>query len=540
MKKKDRLTLTCEDYTHEGLGVCHHDGATVFVKNMIAGEMAEVEIIKVLKNYNVGRVLEFKVTSEHRVTPACPHFKTCGGCQLMHMDSVAQQDFKTRRVKDTLRKIGHLDLDVKDCLMDSDGLHYRNKVQVPTGYGNGHVISGFYRARTNDIVDNDTCLIQNDFSNKVTAYVKSLMDKYHIMPYDKQKHRGCVKHILTRYGRMSGEGLLAMITYTPDLPHKKQFLNDILHAFPQITTIIQNINPRHDNVILGDEVKVLYGPGYITDELLGNTYKISLKSFYQINPAQTERLYETAIDMASLTKDDVVLDAYCGIGTIGMSLARRVKHVYGVEVVADAIKDAKENAQRNHIDNVTYVCADAGDYMVECAKNHQDINVVMVDPPRKGCSETFLQSLVTLMPERVVYISCNVATQARDLDYLRAYYTVEDVQPVDLFPLTRHVETVCLLSKLHGDKHIEVEVTMDEMDLTSAESKATYEEIKAYVLEKFGLHVSHLYIAQVKRKCGIIERANYNLPKSENSRQPQCPPEKEAAIRVALEHFQMI
>lgn len=541
MKKKERFIGTCSDYTHEGLGVVKKDHDVIFVKNLLVGEEAEIEIIKVLKNYCVGRVYKMIKPSDEREEPICPVYKLCGGCSLMHMSYQAQQAFKTKRVKDTMERIGHVFFPVNDCLMDEEIYHYRNKVQVPVGEKDHRIVTGFYKPHTNDIIDNDFCFIQNEFSNEVTKYVKTLLEKYHIKPYDKVLKQGHIKHILTRYGVHTNEGMLALITYTKKVPHLHDLVNDVHNKFPSITTIIQNINPRHDNVILGDEVNVLYGPGYIHDTLLGNDYTISLKSFYQINPRQVEVLYTKAIELANLNKDDIVLDAYCGIGTIGLTLAKDVKKVYGIEVVEQAIEDAKENAKRNNIKNAEFICGDAGEVALEYKKQGIHFDVVIVDPPRKGCSELFLKQLIELSPERLVYISCNVATQARDMQLLTQYYEVKEIQPVDMFPQTTHIETVCLLSKLSEAKHhISVQVDMDELDLTSAEAKATYKEIQDWVQEKYGFHVTNLNIAQVKQKHGIIERENYNKPKTPDSKQPGCPEDKIKAIEDAMRNFQMI
>ncbi len=448
MKKKDHIIATCTDYTHDTLGIVHHDGIAVFVKNLIVGEEAEIEIIKVLKNYCVGRIVRFIKTSPEREEPICPVYKQCGGCSLMHMSQEGQQAFKTNRVKETLHKIGHCDAPVNDCLMDLPPYHYRNKVQVPFGMNKGRLVSGFYKARTNEIIDHDFCMIQNEFSNTVTKRVKELFERYSITPYDKEKKQGMIKHVLTRYGTHTDEGMLVFITYTKKIPHLKNIVRILVEEFPQIKTVIQNINTRHDNVILGDQEIILYGDGVIHDTLLGNTYTISLKSFYQINPRQVEVLYAKAIAYAHFQKEDIVIDAYCGIGTIALSLASQVKDVYGVEVVPQAIEDAKKNALANGITNAYFTCDDAGDYMVKCAKEGKHIDVVMVDPPRKGCSELFLSQLVTLSPDRIVYISCNVSTQARDIDILQQHgYQVEEVTPVDMFPQTNHVETVALMSR---------------------------------------------------------------------------------------------
>ena len=427
----------------------------------------------------------------------------------MHMSYQAQQAFKTKRVKDTMERIGHVFFPVNDCLMDEEIYHYRNKVQVPVGEKDHRIVTGFYKPHTNDIIDNDFCFIQNEFSNEVTKYVKTLLEKYHIKPYDKVLKQGHIKHILTRYGVHTNEGMLALITYTKKVPHLHDLVNDVHNKFPSITTIIQNINPRHDNVILGDEVNVLYGPGYIHDTLLGNDYTISLKSFYQINPRQVEVLYTKAIELANLNKDDIVLDAYCGIGTIGLTLAKDVKKVYGIEVVGQAIEDAKENAKRNNIKNVEFICGDAGEVALEYKKQGIHFDVVIVDPPRKGCSELFLKQLIELSPERLVYISCNVATQARDMQLLTQYYEVKEIQPVDMFPQTTHVETCCLLVRecANDDEMVSIKADLEGISLNQGkfepDEKPTYGNIKKWIKEKYGFNVTNLYIGKIDMRVFI-------------------------------------
>lgn len=449
MNKKDRFIGECIDYTHDGLGVVKTKETTVFVKNLLLHEKAEIEIIKVLKSYCVGRVVELLEVSNERVEPQCACFKQCGGCSLMHMSDHEQQYFKTTRVKETLSKIAHLDLTVNNCLMDQDPYHYRNKVQVPFGKQDGHIVSGFYKARTNDIINNDYCLIQNEFSNRIIKRIKELFEIYKIQPYDKVNKTGNIKHVLIKTSYHKNEVMVVFISYKKKIFQINEIIQKLIREFPEIRTVIQNINPRHDNVILGEEEKVLYGDGFIEDTLLGNTYKISMKSFYQINPRQVEVLYSKAIEYANFKPTDVVIDAYCGIGTISLTLASHVKKVYGVEVVPQAIVDAKENAIRNHIENAEFVCDDAGHFMTEFVKKNETIDCVMVDPPRKGCSQEFLDKLTTLMPERIVYISCNVATQARDLAYLvEKGYQPQDVQPVDMFPHTPHIENIVSLVKI--------------------------------------------------------------------------------------------
>lgn len=318
-------------------------------------------------------------------------------------------------------------------------------------------------------------------------------------------------------------------------------MQELIQRHPEITTVVLNCNQRETSMVLGTKEITLYGEGYMEDELCGKRFRISPQSFYQVNAKQCEVLYRTAIDAAHLTGAETLLDAYCGTGTIGLCASDGCKQLIGVELNADAIRDAKENARRNGVENARFLCDDAGRFMQKLAKEGNAPDVVMMDPPRAGSDQKFLQSLLMLKPKRVVYVSCNPETLARDLRVLvDGGYRAEWATPVDMFPGTEHVETVVLLSKLKVDHHIEIELKMDELDLTAAESKATYDEIKAYVLNKYGLKVSQLYIAQIKRKCGIIERKNYNVSKKEDAKVPQCPPEKEAAIMDALKHFQMI
>ena len=424
--------------------------------------------------------------------------------------------------------------------------HYRNKVISTFAAGpGGKLVSGIYAAGTHKVLPVESCLLQDEVLDTVMQAVRAAASTCRYQPYNEDKGTGLLRHCLLRRGVVSGQVMVVLVTAQPVLPGAKNFVRALLAEAEKrhvpVTTVVQNYNPRRTSVVLGEEEKVLYGKGFILDTLCGKTYALSPRSFYQINHDQTEVLYGLAVEAARLTGKEVVLDAYCGIGTIGLTASGRAKQVVGVELNRDAVQDAIGNARHNNVKNARFFAADATQWITEAAAAGQRADVIFMDPPREGSTPQFIESVARMAPKRVVYVSCNPETMARDLALLTAKgYRAEGFTPVDLFPQTAHCETVCLLSKLNVKHHIEVEITMDELDLTAAESKATYDEIKAYVLEKFGFKVSQLYIAQIKRKCGIIERKNYNQSKKEDAKVPKCPPEKEAAIMDALKHFQMI
>ena len=424
--------------------------------------------------------------------------------------------------------------------------HYRNKVISTFAAGpGGKLVSGIYAAGTHKVLPVESCLLQDEVLDTVMQAVRAAVSACRYQPYNEDKGTGLLRHCLLRRGVVSGQVMVVLVTAQPVLPGAKNFVRALLAEAEKrhvpVTTVVQNYNPRRTSVVLGEEEKTLYGKGFILDTLCGKTYALSPRSFYQINHDQTEVLYGLAVEAARLTGKEVVLDAYCGIGTIGLTASGRAKQVVGVELNRDAVRDAIGNARHNNVKNARFFAADATQWITEAAAAGQRADVIFMDPPREGSTPQFIESVARMAPKRVVYVSCNPETMARDLALLTAKgYRAEGFTPVDLFPQTAHCETVCLLSKLNVKHHIEVEITMDELDLTAAESKATYDEIKAYVLEKFGFKVSQLYIAQIKRKCGIIERKNYNQSKKEDAKVPKCPPEKEAAIMDALKHFQMI
>ena len=430
---------------------------------------------------------------------------------------------------------------VQPILGMENPLHYRCKVQAAFAPVHGRTVSGIYQSSSHILVPVEHCMIEDEGAQRIVADVRRLMPKFRVTPFDEDARRGVLRHMLVRRGWATGQYLAAIVSFTPVFPSKRRFAEALVRLHPELTTVVLNVNRQRTSMVLGSEEHVLYGPGFIEDELCGLRFRISASSFYQVNPPQAERLYRAAIGMAQLTGKESVLDAYCGVGTIGLAAASQAGRVAGVELNPAAARDASGNARRNNVRNARFFAGDAGEFLRDAAAGGEPFDVVLMDPPRAGASREFLEAVCATGPRRVVYISCNPETQARDLRFLTSHgYRAERAQPVDMFPFTHHIETVCLLSKLNAKQHIEINLDMDELDLTDAEKKATYQEIKDYVLEHSGLKISSLYIAQVKQKCGIIERDNYNKPKSEDAKQPQCPPDKEKAIKEALKHFGMI
>ena len=471
----------------------------------------------------------------------CPLYKKCGGCQLQNLSYAEQLKFKQRKAEKLLGEFAH----VEPIIGMDEPYHYRNKVQAAFATArNGKIISGVYQSGTHSIVCVDSCLTEDRKADEIIVSVRNMLRSFKIQPYDERSGSGTLRHVLVKRGFKTNQIMVVLVTAGPIFPAKNNFVKALRKEHPDITTIVHNINPYQTSLVLGERENVLYGTGKIEDELCGLTFRISPRSFYQINPVQTEVLYNTAMEYADMSGREKVIDAYCGIGTIGLVASKRAGEVIGVELNRDAVHDAISNAKRNGIKNVRFFCDDAGEFMLGMANDGERADIVFMDPPRAGSDECFLSSLVTLAPKKIVYISCNPETQQRDLRFLtKRGYKVEKIQPVDMFPHTNHVETVVLLSQLKQkpDDYINVTIELDDVDITSAETKATYDEIKKYVAEhNAGMEVSNLYISQVKRKCGIEVGKNYNLPKNEDSRQPQCPEDKESAIVEALKHFKMI
>ena len=570
-RKNDIVTLKIEDCGIDGEGIGKADGFTVFVKDAVIGDTVRAKIMKAKKNYGYGRLEEIITPSPDRVEPKCQFARQCGGCQLQALSYEKQLEFKTSKVRGHLERIGGFtDIPMEKILGMEQPFHYRNKAQFPVGKSkDGRIITGFYAGRTHSIIENRDCALGVTQNKEVLDRVIAHMEKFNIQPYDENTGKGLVRHVLIRYGFFTDEMMVCLIINGEKLPGEEALVKSLCQI-PETVSVMVNVNKKRNNVILGEKVRLLWGQPYITDKIGEISYQISPLSFFQVNPYQTGRLYGKALEYAQLSGNETVWDLYCGIGTISLFLAQKAKMVRGVEIIPAAIENAKENACLNGFANTEFFVGKAEEVLPEqFARTGERADVIVVDPPRKGCDETLLSTIIEMQPDRVVYVSCDSATLARDLKYLcERGYELKKVCPVDMFPNTVSVETVVLLSQYRDkstcldergsrqiemqasrlasllaqkpDDTIEIDLDLDELDATSAELKATYQEIKDYVLKEFGLKVSSLYISQVKRKCGIEVGENYNLSKSENARVPQCPKEKEDAIKAALKYYAMI
>lgn len=526
-----------DGYSSEGLGIARIDGQVVFVHGAIRGETCDVLVMKVLKNAAFGKIAALAEPSPARRQPDCPYYGRCGGCDFRHMSYEEELWAKRARVQDALTRIGGAEVTVEEILGAEQPLHYRNKSIYPISPA-GEV--GFYRARSHQVVHVEHCLIQKPEADALAQAVRDYIARFQVEPYNEATGRGLLRHLYVRTS-CRGESLACLLVNGSRLPHEQELVDMLRAAAPGVCGVVLGENTRRGNAILGDRYRTLWGRDYLTDTLCGLELRLSVPSFYQVNHDQAQRLYEKALEYAGLTGRELAVDLYCGAGTITQVLARRARHVIGGEIVPEAIRDAEDSARRNGVENVEFLCGDASRLAAELRQRGLRPDVICVDPPRKGLAPDVVEAAASMTPGRIVYVSCDPATLARDVArFAPLGYCPVRACAVDLFPGTAHVETICLLSKLNAKQHIEINLDMDELDLTDAEKKATYQEIKDYVLEHSGLKVSSLYIAQVKQKCGIIERENYNKPKSEDAKQPQCPPDKEKAIKEALTHFGMI
>lgn len=441
---KEKIKVKCIGIDENGKGIVKIKGKDFYVSNLLEDEVAIVEISR-NKYGEFAKVVKIEEESKDRIKPKCPYFNKCGGCQLQHMSYERQSKFKQTKVENLLGSF----CKVNPILTMKEPYNYRNKVHSTFSYDKKRqIISGMYIEDTHDVVNIDRCMIQDNKADEIIETIKGFMKSFKMKPYDEDTGEGFLRHVLIKRGFSSNQVMVVLVVSTKIFPGKKNYIKALLKEHPEISTIIMNINNRKTSVVLGNEEIVLYGKGYIEDTLCGVKFRISAKSFYQVNPIQTEILYNKAIEMAKLKGNEMVIDAYCGVGTIALIISSKVKNVIGVEVNKDAVKDAIINAKQNNIKNTYFYTDDAGDFMVKLAKKNKKIDLVIMDPPRSGSDEKFLSSLVTLSPKKIIYISCNPVTQERDIRYLiKEGYKVKEVQPVDMFPMTTHIETIALLQR---------------------------------------------------------------------------------------------
>ena len=456
----EKVKVRCDfvSLSHDARGIAKVNGMTrrgfeltnypIFVSGVLPGERADIEITTLKNSYAEGRLLGIRRSNkEDRVNPICPNYHNCGGCDLMHMSYDAQLRFKTQTVKDTLEHLGGInDIEVDPIIGMEEPFHYRNKVQVPYHNHKGKAICGFFKKNSHEIVSLDTCFIQSNLASDIVKFIRNLANEYKIKGYDEETHSGVIRHVMIRENKDQSEVMVVLVTKEKQVPFLSELVLKLVKRYPNITSVIQNINSQKGNVVLGNNNHILHGNSSIKDELLGVYFNIGPMSFYQVNTKQTEKLYSKVIEKAELSKKDVLIDAYCGIGTIGLIASKHVKHVYGVEIVDEAIKNAEINMKLNNIENAEFVCGKAEEQIVKWASSKIKPTVIVVDPPRKGCDPVFLETVVKMKIKKMVYVSCNPATLARDLKYLKDYYDIKSVSPVDMFPNSNHVETVVLLN----------------------------------------------------------------------------------------------
>lgn len=541
LAKNQCFEMTCDAFGQDAQGVCRHEGMAVFVPGLLPGERALVRIVKPEKRYAFGRVEKLLEKSPSRAEPFCPIYKRCGGCVCQHMTYEASLAFKRQQVQDLLRRVGGLSIEVPPVWGMAHPFGYRNKGAYPVAQTDGAPACGFFAPRSHDLVPlpENGCAIQGEDSAKATQAVLNWMRENSVPAYDEQTGRGLVRHIMTR-STTSCELMVVVVTRA-DIPKASRLIELLRAAVPGLCSVCLSVNSRRTNVILGTDIRVLWGKAAMEDTLCGLRFSVSPLSFFQVNPQQTERLYGLALEYAGLTGAETVVDAYCGAGTISLLLAQKAKKVIGIEIVPEAIQNANENAALNGIANAEFHVGATEELLPKLVENGLRPDVIVLDPPRKGCDPAVLQAIIAAAPKRVVYVSCGAPTLARDAKLLaEGGYAAERVQCVDMFCWTGAVETVMSLVQQKPDDIVKVGIDADELAVTKAESKATYGEIQARVKEQTGLNVTPLYIAQVKRKHGIIERECYNKAKSESAKMLICPPDKEKAIEDALRFFGMI
>lgn len=526
--------LVIDGYASDGAGVARLDGMVVFVQGGIRGEACDVRLTHVGRSALWGRVEEVVNPSPARIFPRCLHYTKCGGCQFRHMNYAEELEAKRIRVEDALRRLGGAEIHVSAILGAEQVDRYRNKAQFPVAKGPR---IGFYRPRSHDVIDVDDCLLQGEAAARLRGAVKEWMAEYSIPAYNERTFTGLVRHVYVRTNR-AGRSLCCLLVNGRGVPREAELVRALRRAEPNLAGIVLGVNEKHNNVILGDSYRTLWGEDFLSDTLCGLTFRLSVPSFYQVNPAQTEVLYGKALEFAGLTGAETVLDLYCGIGTISLVMARKAGMVWGAEVVPQAVDDAIANARRNHIENARFLCADAGEAARYLEGEGVRPDVVCVDPPRKGLAEDVVDTIADMGPERVVYVSCDPGTLGRDVKrFAGRGYTLKKAVAVDMFPRTAHVETVVLLSRETNPLTVEVRM---EVETGEVKEHPTYKRIQEYVQEKYGFKVHTAYIAEVKRMVGLDMHKAPNAVEQRKHEYHPCPPEKVEAIKDALRHFGLI
>ena len=534
LEKGSVYTAVIDGYSSEGLGIARVNGAVVFVPHAVRGEEIDLRITKVMKTSCAGEIVKIHNPSPERMEPECPYAGKCGGCAYRHLTYPEELWAKLQRVQDALTRIGGLDLTVEEILGAKNPEHYRNKSQYPVG-ADGSI--GFFQARTHKVVPIRRCLIQTEAADRTAQAVGEWMRRYKISAYDETTGKGLVRHVCVRVNR-KGESLCCVVVNGNKVPREPELAAYVTAAVPHTVGVLLNSNTRRGNVVLGDKYRTLFGRNYLMDTLCGLEFKLSMPSFYQVNRDQAEVLYGKALEFAGLTGNETVLDLYCGIGTITLCLAKAAKRVIGAEIVPPAIRDAKENALRNHIENAEFFCGDAADIAAKLESDGLRPDVVTVDPPRKGLAPEVIASVAAMGPEKVVYVSCDPATLGRDVKIFREFgYEAKRAAAVDMFPGTAHVETVVLLSRETNPLTVEVRM---EVETGEVKEHPTYKRIQEYVQEKYGFKVHTAYIVEVKRMVGLDMHKAPNAVEQKKHEYHPCPPEKVEAIKDALRHFGLI
>ena len=541
LKKNEIYDCEIDGFTAEAMGVCHIGGEAVFVRGALPGERWRVRIVKAGRSFAYGRGEKLLSPAPGRREPDCPAYGRCGGCAARHMSYELELDFKLGKVNGALRRIGGFGEICEGIVPAPRMENCRNKAIFAVGGTAESPVYGFFRSGSHEVVPVEACPLQSESANRCARAVTGWMRENGIEPYDCAAGAGLVRHVFTRTSR-SGAAVCCVVSAGGFGARTPSLTAALRSACPELCGVVLCINRSRGNTVLAGDFHTLWGEASLRDTLCGFEYEIAPQAFYQVNPEQAERLYERAVELALPGLGGTVLELYCGAGTISLCLAKRAGRVIGAEIVPEAVENARENARRNGVENVEFICADAAEAAARFSEGGERPDVIVVDPPRKGMSADAVRSCASMQPERIVYVSCDPATLARDAKlFAELGYIPQRALAVDMFPRTSHVETVVLLSKGEVDsKKIRVEFSLEDMDMSEFQDGATYPQIKEYVLEHTGLKVSNLYISQIKRKCGIEVGKNYNLPKSEDSRQPQCPPEKEKAIREAFKYFGMI